>query len=1026
MIRNDAEDFAQRLYARVPSNYRVYDAEQGLPLLALLRVVGEQAANLRQDLDALWDNFFIETCQDWAVPYIGALVGTNLLANPIGRGNRLEVRDTVVWRRSKGTPAMLRALANEISGWPTDFTEFFHSLGWAQNLNHVRLDRQLTADLRDPSRLSLLGHADDPFAHAANFDPARDLDQPRITSRSLGIGRAAWGTPGRHQIKNLGLFVRRLRVFPVRGATPAAVDPGAALPPGASCFTFDPLHRDVPLFDSETAAPLSRDVPVDYFGTDVGVRQWGVLLAQSPATLPSFTSSRTAFTFGGSPAPFSLNATNGLELLNAREFQLAGRQFTITALWDQGNPSPIQLGQLSTLHAALRDGQAFTPGAAAGSSGKLSITVETGAAARFPGAVVAVRSARTGAPHLSDAVLVYLPPALVTPSNKLTYWIADDGSTYTAADLNASSLARASEGSVYPAVNLTASAVPASDFALIHRKPGALRIADPSRFTGISAYFEAQLFTGAYQAQGGIATTVQAASAFSQLDIPDPWPAFTFGPSRAALDDDLPSSGLLTIQIRPLAGNFVPASEMIVTNREGESLLVYLPEIENAPATGRRVFVADDGSTYLAPDDLQQQPDLLDGLQLARAAAGQTLSIPGTWPIQMRVPVSMNLCDCRRAALLNPGELGIDPELGRFAFAPGDPSVGLGGLSVDYVEAFADRVGAMTYDRLIDPAQRSTRWVSRTGEGAATHTSVADAVAAAVDGDVIEIRDSATYPLTAPIILSNAAVKRLTIRAAAGQRPCLTWYSGPNTPTAASFDVRVVMDSFELSGLLISGGPVVIGNKIAQLRFTASTFDPRNGDTFLANDADMNHPAAYLLCRCVSGGIRAGAGVTRLTIADSIVDRRGGFAIATAPSVQLERVTVLGRIHCDVLNASESILDDFAVAEDQQAGCIRFSRYEVGSQLPKRYQCVPSEDQATGCKAGRRCYAPLFNSRRFGRPDYVQLAAACPPEILTASEQHSEIGAFTGAFNTIRLANLRTKLQEFMPVGLAAVIIAET
>ena len=247
MSRNDAQDFAQRLYARMPAHYRVYDADQGLPLLALLTVIGEQAANLRQDLDALWDNFFIETCQDWAVPYIAGLVGTNLLANPVGRSNRLEVRDTVLWRRSKGTPAMLRALARETSGWPTDFAEFFHNLGWSQNLNHVRLERELTAGLRDPSMLSLLGRAADPFAHAADFYPAADLDQARIAAGLADVGNAAWGTPGRYQIRNLGFFVRRLQVFPVGSATPAAVDPGDVPPVGASVFTFDPLHRELPL-----------------------------------------------------------------------------------------------------------------------------------------------------------------------------------------------------------------------------------------------------------------------------------------------------------------------------------------------------------------------------------------------------------------------------------------------------------------------------------------------------------------------------------------------------------------------------------------------------------------------------------------------------------------------------------------------------------------------------------------------------------------------------------------------------------
>src|SRR5260370_30867494 len=129
MSRNDADDFALRLYGRVPAHYRYYDRDQGYALLALLRVVGEQVANVRQDLDALWDNFFIETCDDWVVPYLGALLGTNLLAHPVGQSNRLDVRNTVHWRRSKGTPAMLRELAQSISLWPIDLAEFFQTLG---------------------------------------------------------------------------------------------------------------------------------------------------------------------------------------------------------------------------------------------------------------------------------------------------------------------------------------------------------------------------------------------------------------------------------------------------------------------------------------------------------------------------------------------------------------------------------------------------------------------------------------------------------------------------------------------------------------------------------------------------------------------------------------------------------------------------------------------------------------------------------------------------------------------------------
>jgi hypothetical protein len=429
------------------------------------------------------------------------------------------------------------------------------------------------------------------------------------------------------------------------------------------------------------------------------------------------------------------------------------------------------------------------------------------------------------------------------------------------------------------------------------------------------------------------------------------------------------------------------------------------------------------------------------------------LSIPGILPLQQRKPVAINLCRCERNALLQTGELGIDPELGRFAFAPNDPAIGQGGLSVDYVEAFSDRVGARTFDRQLDPKEMPTRLVALSGDASSSlnpsiandhiHSSVADAMTAAVDGDVIEIVDSATYAATDAITIPST-VKTLVLRAAAGQRPCLTFYQAAGTPASGSLQVTSPLDLLELNGLLISGGPLQIGSNVKQLLLTACTLDPLSVGTtgsLVATDADLNNRATYLLCRCITGGLYTGAGISQLIVADSIVDQRGGLAIGGTPppsmnnlqselaaqSVQLERVTVFGRIRCDVLNASEALLNDLTFVDDRQAGCIRFSRYELGSMLPRRYQCVPSNEQVSNCSLQKgRCLVPLFNSRTFGRPDYAQLAAACPQEILTASEAGAEVGAFASALNTIRLGNLEIKLQEFLPVGLSALVIAET
>src|SRR5205807_2612859 len=81
---------------------------------------------------------FIETCDDWVVPYIGGLLGTTLLPNPVGQSNRRDVRSTVLWRRSKGTPRMLTELARSTTGWSSSFAEFFQVVAWVQNVNHLR------------------------------------------------------------------------------------------------------------------------------------------------------------------------------------------------------------------------------------------------------------------------------------------------------------------------------------------------------------------------------------------------------------------------------------------------------------------------------------------------------------------------------------------------------------------------------------------------------------------------------------------------------------------------------------------------------------------------------------------------------------------------------------------------------------------------------------------------------------------------------------------------------------------------
>src|ERR1700733_12363247 len=155
---------ADRLYELLPAVHRLRDADRGYPLRALLQVISEQVSIVEADIAQLYENWFIETCQDWVVPYIGSLIGYTPVedAAQLGGGttprdqrresiliSRSEVANTIRYRRRKGTLLILEDLAMSVAGWPAQAVEFYRRLGVTQNINYLHLDRGRTADLRD-------------------------------------------------------------------------------------------------------------------------------------------------------------------------------------------------------------------------------------------------------------------------------------------------------------------------------------------------------------------------------------------------------------------------------------------------------------------------------------------------------------------------------------------------------------------------------------------------------------------------------------------------------------------------------------------------------------------------------------------------------------------------------------------------------------------------------------------------------------------------------------------------------------
>jgi hypothetical protein len=99
----------ERLYRLLPAYLRNRDLEQGEPLRALLAVVEGELERIEADTAGLYDNWFIETCDEWVVPYIGDLLGVRPIRGipSAGVSARAYVANTIAYRRRKGTAVVL-------------------------------------------------------------------------------------------------------------------------------------------------------------------------------------------------------------------------------------------------------------------------------------------------------------------------------------------------------------------------------------------------------------------------------------------------------------------------------------------------------------------------------------------------------------------------------------------------------------------------------------------------------------------------------------------------------------------------------------------------------------------------------------------------------------------------------------------------------------------------------------------------------------------------------------------------------
>jgi hypothetical protein len=323
--------YADKLWSLVPAAYRAVDSQtldgHG-PLRELLNRIATQMAEVRRSIDRLWEDQSVESCDSWVIPYLAGLLATNLVPSMDARGQRLDVANTIYYRRRKGTVALLEQLAADVTGYDARVIEFFRRLGRTRHgldpeigypadsadptgARLLQRTQNLTglltgtpagglADLRHPLGASMTGTAYDEYHHRADV--------------RRGAGALGW-----YGISKIGFFLWRTLALRVDRATPVPVSgcPGH--------YSADPTGRQIPLFQASARGPNNYGenwlpIPAWQLPMPLTTAMWQAIAdASAPVPGPQAYPDPTATLWPGS---FAVRPTGSGDLLDLAQVRL--------------------------------------------------------------------------------------------------------------------------------------------------------------------------------------------------------------------------------------------------------------------------------------------------------------------------------------------------------------------------------------------------------------------------------------------------------------------------------------------------------------------------------------------------------------------------------------------------------------------------------------------------------------------------------------------------------------------------------
>jgi len=937
------------LYELLPALYRLRDAERGFPLREVLEIISAQADIIKQNIDGLWDDVFVETCADWVIPYIGDLVGNTPLHEVAAR-RRADVAKTIYYRRRKATLPMLEELARDVTGWHAHAVTFFELLGWTQNLNHLRFQEAPVHDVRDPIVFDRVG-----TVNLRNMDALDRLNGPfDIICHTVEV-RPISRTEGWYDIPKIGFFLWRLRHYPLAGVTAGQ----ASVPHG---YHFSPLGNPAPLFtDPEREADptgLATEIhvpgpirpvafhfsPGDYYGPDRSF-----VIYRGPQVDPN-------------------------RLVPLSEIMCKDLRSTWEAPPGNKVAVDVRLGRL-----AFAPGEEPADGVTVSYNYGFSAGMGGGPYDRQRPAPRPDQPAPTGPDTVADPealdVLISVPTAGInTLADALGRW--DQAAHPTKAVIQIEDNRTYEEGLT---INMVAGDELVIQTENSHRPTliGDVTVTGGGQDTRLA--LNGLLISGGLHLQG---------SSLEELSVAH----CTLVPGRSLGEDG-----------RPLE----PESPGVTVDAGNDRLKV---EVDHSIVGSLRLPA--EIANLRVRDSIIDSATRDDPARLTPALVSETLS-------------SVSLTSGTPAVNVTIGNEGPH----RAVFPADQPKP----TSVPQARPLLQAAIQAAHD---SPAFRDARVITVPG---VDRLIVLPGVPAAVT-----IEATGADPTASQLSLDRASVRQV-YALVSGALPSFSGLSsespsvnvtigdeGPRTARLSDKPSTLVQARNLLQGA-IRNAPDATGAFTAAL--VASVDDrqlvvlPGTDGTAVTFSKAPNDETTLKELALES---------TRPAIAASDGGELPG------PPATLERTTVFGAVYLKELTlASEAIFNDPVVSERRQAGCARFSYVPEGSyQTPRRYRCQPdlalaqrakelllaSEDDLPPAERApvQARLRPSFTSVHYGHPAYAQLGLTCAEEIRTGAEDGSEMGAFSSLKQPQREANLRIRLEEYLPFSLEAGLIYVT